>query len=417
MNGIGFAVVDVETTGLSPRHGDRIVEIGITQLNSNLAVEDTLETLLNPGRDVGPTSIHGITAEMICHAPTFADVAPAIVAFVDGRIVVAHNALFDLRFIESEMERTSYGDRILKHLCTLNLAKAYIGSAPSYKLACLCDYFDITLQEHHSALADSQATAALLAILANEYGALESLDATFVFHSKSKSQRRITTGTLTRKAFSALQNQAESPLAAMLRRLPTRQLQGEAALAYHDLLDRALLDRTITSDEAQALLETAQAAGLTRDQVMRIHLAYLTNLVRVALIDGVVTDSENVDLRKVGRLLAIAPGELDQTIAREKMDTTTCPLTQVAASYAGKSVCFTGELAAKVGGRHITRELAQSLSMERGLVLRNGVTKNLDYLVVADPNTQSTKAQKARSYGVTLVSESAYWQMIGLQVE
>ena len=65
MKGIGFSVVDVETTGFSLKRGDRIVEIGLVRLNSELQIEKTFETLINPRRDVGPTSIHGITAEMV----------------------------------------------------------------------------------------------------------------------------------------------------------------------------------------------------------------------------------------------------------------------------------------------------------------------------------------------------------------
>ena len=65
MKGIGFSVVDVETTGFSPQRGDRIVEIGLVRLNSELQIEKTFETLINPRRDVGSTSIHGITAKMV----------------------------------------------------------------------------------------------------------------------------------------------------------------------------------------------------------------------------------------------------------------------------------------------------------------------------------------------------------------
>ncbi|MCB0318742.1 MAG: 3'-5' exonuclease, partial [Bdellovibrionales bacterium] len=72
---IDFVVVDVETTGISPNHGDRIVEFAAIRLNSNAEPIDTYTTLINPGRDVGPTYIHGISQEDVANAPSFEDVA------------------------------------------------------------------------------------------------------------------------------------------------------------------------------------------------------------------------------------------------------------------------------------------------------------------------------------------------------
>src|SRR3712207_1818935 len=92
---VAVAVVDVETTGLSPRT-DRIVEIGIVLLDSRGEVESEFETLINPGRDVGPTGIHGISASDVVDAPLFGDVAPHLRSLLAGRVVVALNALFDL---------------------------------------------------------------------------------------------------------------------------------------------------------------------------------------------------------------------------------------------------------------------------------------------------------------------------------
>ncbi|HEY3715422.1 MAG TPA: exonuclease domain-containing protein, partial [Jatrophihabitantaceae bacterium] len=69
----GYAVVDVETTGLSPSYHHKVVEIAVVQLDQSGKVEREWTTLVNPGRDVGARHIHGITAEEVVHAPTFAD--------------------------------------------------------------------------------------------------------------------------------------------------------------------------------------------------------------------------------------------------------------------------------------------------------------------------------------------------------
>jgi len=413
----GFSVVDVETTGFSPQRGDRVVEIGVVRLNPQLQIEETFETLVNPRRDVGPTSIHGITAEMVCHAPLFEDIAPSLLRFVDGTMIVAHNAPFDVRFLNSELGRSRFEDRILSQICTLELARRYIFDLPSLKLPCLCEYFGINAKGVHSALADSEATAMLLAILCREFNALESVDANSPFRSNSSDRAKPSATYLTRNSFAANLVRTQSPLTSLLNRLSTSKAQDVGAACYSELLDRVLLDRVVTNEEASALLELAESTGLSRDEVIGVHLEYLRSLVRIALIDGVITDIENRDLQSVARSLSVSSGELEKIVAREKADKTTAMPLSNPKDYVGKSVCFTGELQGRIDGEPITRELAHRLSMERGLLIRKGVTKDLAYLVEADPNTQSSKAQKARSYGVTTMSECAYWQMIGLQVE
>lgn len=83
----------------------------------------------------------------------------------------------------------------------------------------------------------------------------------------------------------------------------------------------------------------------------------------------------------------------------------------------GKTIRFTGELQARVNGELITREIAQILARNAGLIVLNGVTKKLDILVVADPNTQSVKAKKAREYGTRILADAVFWRIIGVPVE
>jgi len=104
-------------------------------------------------------------------------------------MLVAHNAPFDIRFLNSELGRSRYEDRIQSQICTLELAKRYLFELPSLKLPCLCEYFGINLREEHCALADCEATAMLLAILCREFGALKSVDLTNAFHIKRHQPR------------------------------------------------------------------------------------------------------------------------------------------------------------------------------------------------------------------------------------
>ena len=86
-------------------------------------------------------------------------------------------------------------------------------------------------------------------------------------------------------------------------------------------------------------------------------------------------------------------------------------------SLAGNTVCFTGELLSSRAGRRITRSQAEDLAAQAGLIVLRGVTKKLDLLVLADPDTRSGKAQKAQSYGTRLMAEAVFWNELGVRVE
>ncbi len=87
----GFTVFDVETTGLSAKHGHRIIEIGIVRLDEDLDVIEKWETLINPNRDIGKQEIHGIESRDLLNAPSFEDIAADIWHRFDGAVPVAHN--------------------------------------------------------------------------------------------------------------------------------------------------------------------------------------------------------------------------------------------------------------------------------------------------------------------------------------
>jgi DNA polymerase-3 subunit epsilon len=82
-----------------------------------------------------------------------------------------------------------------------------------------------------------------------------------------------------------------------------------------------------------------------------------------------------------------------------------------------KTVCFTGELVGIVDGNRITRDMAGELAIAAGLELQASVTRHLDILVVADSNTQSGKAKKAREYGVRIMAEATFWKAIHARVD
>ncbi|MCW1093232.1 DEDDh family exonuclease [Streptomyces sp. RS2] len=153
----GYAVVDVETTGLA--RDDRIISAAVYRLNARGEVEDHWYTLVNPQRDPGPVWIHGLTSEVLRDAPLFPDVADEFAARLDGRVLVAHNAVFDWQMIAREYARAKREAPVRQRLCTIALSKALDLPLPNHKLESLAAHFGVVQQRAHHALDDARVLA------------------------------------------------------------------------------------------------------------------------------------------------------------------------------------------------------------------------------------------------------------------
>ncbi len=410
-----YSVVDIETTGFSPKRHDKIIEIGVVKIDDYGNIIQTFETLVNPNRDVGATHVHGITAEMLSNAPVFNEVSNSFLNVIDETIIVAHNARFDINFIESELTSSGYKDLKWPYICTLELARKYLNALPSKKLEHICQYYDITYKNKHSALADSMVTSRVLQNMRDEFSLEFSTEK--VFRNTDRNNQTNTGATLvTRGEFFASQDRYASPLERLIERLPEVRSNIVNEKRYLSLLDDVLLDRIVTEDELDILLDIAIECNLSKFAMLELNKKYLENLIRVYLDDDVISDSEKRDIEKVKKILMLGNLNSDDLIKK------------VGAKYkgvvgsakqncTGKTVCFTGQLRSKKDGVPITRKLALEIAMSKGFIIKKSVISKLDYLVLADVHSQSSKATKARNYGVTLITESAFWNMIGVQVE
>jgi DNA polymerase III subunit epsilon len=157
-----FAVIDFETTGLSPTQGDRAIEIGVVMLEGYRVV-DTYQSLINPGMSLPAfiSAYTGITNEMVAGAPPAEVVMSEVLEFVGDTRLVAHNAAFDRRFWSAEVE--GLGRRAgHEFLCTLLLARRLYPWAPNHRLGTLAEVHRIVANgRHHRALADAEMTAEL----------------------------------------------------------------------------------------------------------------------------------------------------------------------------------------------------------------------------------------------------------------
>ncbi len=157
-----LAFFDVETTGLNPTFGHRVIEVGIVRCVGETVVAE-YQQLVNPQRnsDPGAYRVHGISPETVREAPLFADIAEQVLTMLEGAVFVGHNALFDLGFLRSELALAGRPLPRLVGLDTLALAQA-CWDTPSYSLDNLCRALRIPKDpRYHRALGDAHATRQL----------------------------------------------------------------------------------------------------------------------------------------------------------------------------------------------------------------------------------------------------------------
>jgi DNA polymerase-3 subunit epsilon len=156
------AIIDFETTGLSPAMGDRTTEVGIVILD-NGKIADRYQSLMNAGVSIPAfiESLTGISNAMIRKAPPAEEVMQALAEFVGNVPLVAHNASFDSKFLDAEWSRINRR-RQQKFACSMLLARRIYPAAPDHKLGTLVSHLKLpSAARHHRALADAEMTAHL----------------------------------------------------------------------------------------------------------------------------------------------------------------------------------------------------------------------------------------------------------------
>lgn len=163
------AVIDFETTGLSPAQGDRATEVAAVIVRDGRVV-DRYQSLMNAGVRIPPfvQSLTGISDDMVRSAPPAAEVMRQVSDFVGEHPLVAHNASFDCKFWEAELARIQRRGR-QAFVCSLLLSRRIFPQAPSHKLAALVAFANLPVAgRFHRALADAEMAATLLLRLADE---------------------------------------------------------------------------------------------------------------------------------------------------------------------------------------------------------------------------------------------------------
>lgn len=423
----GYAVFDTETTGLSPGWRHRVVEIGIVQLDERGAETGSWATLLNPGRDLGPQHVHGITGAQVMRAPTFEQVAGDIAAVMGGRLVVGHNVGFDVAFLRHEFRLLGVplpaGDGW--QLDTMALARAYLPGTGRSLAAC-CRATGVDNPAAHSALSDARATADLLRWMLAVAG------------SPPRWHDRLTGGTPwpelppgTRPPMTRDEVPDEPHfLRRLVERLPRAGTTAGVAFAtgtavpvdgYLAVLDRALVGRHLSLHDQDELVRVAGRLGVGPAEADLLHRYYLGDLVGAASLDGAVTAERRADLAAVTALLGLEPAALDEALTAAQA-TAGDPATGGPAAEdpaagrvaggpgdgfrleAGDEVVLTG-----TSSRRADLEIR---CLAGGLDLRGTVTRRTRLVCAADQDTESVKARRARRYGIPVVGLDAFERLL-----
>ena len=409
MTTAGYAVIDVETTGLWPDRGHKIVEIAIVHLDAAGAIEGTFETLVHPRREFPTRRMHGIRDIDLSDAPEFSGVANRLVELLTGRVIVAHHAAFDLSFITAEFRDLGWESPLKPEdaLCTMDLTRMLLpGSGRS--LADSCAAFDIDAGTSHEALADAVATARLFgAFLRHE----PSIGAKFA----SSAAVEWPTALLPRGTWVSRGRNEPSPrgfLEEAVCRIPnfgTTAPVDRAETRYLGTIDHAVCNGFLTAGEAGEL--SIYAANLGIDSFARdiLHRRYFDTLVTAVWRNFTLTDTQRAEIIAVARLLRIPATMVAWAIQpRSAQEFERFATTIAARTIDSPPQLGPGDTVVLTGAMSKPREFYEQVLRDLGMITADAVTSGARLLVAADPANSSGKVRKARDYGIPIITEEQF---------
>jgi len=387
---VGFAFIDVETTGFVPEKFDRIVEIAVVVTDENLNPTQTFESLVNPQRDVGPTKIHQITATQVLAAPTFSEIANHIASLLNDQVVVAHNLPFDKGFVGHSLSAAGVHHDFGNGVCSLSLARRQ----PNWplKLDELVDYLGIKRKgASHSAMSDALACLEV----AKRASGFEGIP----FRSS-------TSGLASAPPRSLKREIATWAISAHSYFLSIPDTGSEHANSYLDLLSTCLADGRIDKDERTALDDLIRHCQFSSQRLNELHHRYLHNVIERATADGVIDEFEWDQIHTASHLLGVQP-EVPEVMAQTSLvaHTSRCTTTIVP----GMAICLSGD-------HQVPRDELAAAAEAAGLVVMGAMSKKVDLLVCADEASQSRKAKMARSYKVPITNHATLDEFLRLHL-
>lgn len=424
-----FAIIDVETTGLSPKK-DRVLELAVVRVDQGGHVVDEWSTRFNPEGPVGATHIHGITQADVAKAPLFRDVAASVVPYIAGLPIAAHNARFDLAFLRAEFRRAGWDVPWLPAYCTLDGSHHYLPNLDRRRLVDCCWSARVPLNDAHSALGDARATAGLLQHYLQAQGRVRphptlitvQMEARGVVWPEGPSRAPLAflpdepTPTRARPIRVTAAKPKQPALIKQLSKLSLVEVLEEGApvgsLTYVETLLDALEDGVISEEEAAALQDLVEVYELRDQDVTDANRALVLALAHKALDDGHVSRDERTELESIASSLRLS-GELVPKLIAEadaaRAARLSAKLGPLPADWAhgeplrvGDKVVFTG-----FDGRERERTRLERRTQELGVRVLGGVS-GLTALLVTDGSFAGGKLARAQELGTRVVDPETY---------
>lgn len=309
------AVIDFETTGLTAGY-DRVVEASVVRVNPGDEPTLAFDSLINPGRPVAATEIHGITDADVRDAPSFSDVADDLREAVAGCIIAAYNVYFDIAFFDYEL--AAAGRRTEPPYICLMYMRPMLGLGKKCGLTEACGLHGISYTSAHASAVDAAAAAQLFLCYLKDmnqrgirtYGELRRLK-DYKFLASFGREPCPSCGT--RRAPGPRKPRGLHPTAPMGK--PVEVSVGDSAHALHaywDALKAALADLQITDDEILRLAEVRRRLSLPDEQVRVLHARAFMSILSQFTHDERLDDKECRTLKRVLDCLSRAgwaPGE------------------------------------------------------------------------------------------------------------
>lgn len=424
----GFAVLDFETTGLSPV-GDRVIEVGLIKVNEEGRPVAFFQRLINPERPVGATHIHGITDADIANAPTFSEISEELIKRLRTHVIVGHNLGFDMSFLDSELGRVGlYIPSEYPTICTYQSAKVLLPGLERHRLKDCAEALGLENQGGHRALKDAGMTAGLLhAFLKSK------IDESIVLEFQSLTARARGVNWPTQRGAVRLGSTAPRRSRAMT---PDGQHEAvkavfehvvdltpedflpdnpdAATLSYAELLLAALEDSQVTPEELQAFNDLATSLNLSQDNTSNIHRALINYVAREAWRDGKITRDEKSDIVALASIL-----QLDEKAAKaalagaeqariDRMNRKTIPIppdwSLGVPLHVGDKVVFTGCY-------ELGREEMEEKATRAGLRVTGSVSIKTKVLV-SDATINGVKDSNAQKLGVRTVNPETFTKLL-----
>ena len=421
-----FIVFDVETTGLD-RQNDRIIEFALIEMSPN-GVEKQWNTLINPQGPVRKSEIHGITDADVVDAPTFNEAAKTIVELISGKTLVAHNAVFDLAFLRSEMKRAGWTTPFLNAICTLEASTYYLPELGRRKLGDCCEAAGITIKKQHRAPGDVKATAQLINYYLDnsKYPSPRSIDiekinqgspSNFRFDPLNKvevkrNQRKISQ-LEAKKDFSSTKQLIALVDSIKLDKYIGLELEPGFS-SYLEKLLEFLEDGDINEDESRLLQELARTYELSSQKVQKIHGALITALSLHVQEDETINVNERSEIKQLCIYLGFKESDSAEFIKKAKL------IKNAQLSQSAKELPKDWNLGEplRVGDRVVFtgcdpfwREKFEKKTREAGITVSSGVTKKTKMLIT-DGSYVGNKANDANALGIRVVSQIEYEKLL-----